>query len=237
MPGVDERYWLAITLASIFGTNLGDFYAHESGLGIVVGVALLAAIAAIVFAIERRDGRPREVYYWLVIIVIRTGATNVADYLSHGGRVPAVALALALTGTLILLAWWSTRVRSASGPSSAAGLPDTGVTYWLAMLTAGVFGTVVGDDCSHLFGQGIASIGLACVLAIVLLVWKLNAVTSLAFYWLIVAIARTTGTAVGDWLAENKFIGLGLPLSTLVTGLAFIAVIALWPRRASAMSA
>ena len=31
-PLLDARYWTAITLASVFGTNPGDFYAHESGL-------------------------------------------------------------------------------------------------------------------------------------------------------------------------------------------------------------
>jgi uncharacterized membrane-anchored protein len=40
-PRVDARYWTGITLASVFGTNLGDFYAHESGLGIVQGLAVL----------------------------------------------------------------------------------------------------------------------------------------------------------------------------------------------------
>ncbi len=33
MPRVDAQYWTATTLASVFGTNLGGFYAHESGLG------------------------------------------------------------------------------------------------------------------------------------------------------------------------------------------------------------
>ena len=39
-PRVNARYWTAIALASVFGTNLGDFYAHESGLGIVKGLSV-----------------------------------------------------------------------------------------------------------------------------------------------------------------------------------------------------
>lgn len=54
-PRVDARYWTAITLASVSGTNLGDFYAHESGLGIIKGLAVLALLAAIAFVIEHRD--------------------------------------------------------------------------------------------------------------------------------------------------------------------------------------
>jgi uncharacterized membrane-anchored protein len=96
MPRVDARYWAAITMASIFGTNLGDLYAHESGLGIVAGVGILAILAAIVFVAERRDAVPRELYYWLVIIIIRTGATNIADYLAFRVKIPAIPLSIAL---------------------------------------------------------------------------------------------------------------------------------------------
>ena len=46
IPRVNARYWSAITFASLFGTNLGDLYAHEAHLGIVLGTSLLAALAA-----------------------------------------------------------------------------------------------------------------------------------------------------------------------------------------------
>ena len=81
-PRVNARYWTAITLASVFGTNMGDFYAHESGLGIVKGLAVLALLAGVVFAFEYFERSRHEFYYWLVIILIRTGATNIADYLA-----------------------------------------------------------------------------------------------------------------------------------------------------------
>ena len=96
VPRIDARYWTGITLASVFGTNLGDFYAHESGLGIVQGLAVLALLAAIVFVIERFEQRRHQAYYWLVIILIRTGATNIADYLAYRARVPELSLTLGL---------------------------------------------------------------------------------------------------------------------------------------------
>ena len=79
---MNKRYWTAITLASVFGTNTGDLYAHESGLGIAKGLAVLALLIAVVFAIERFKHRRHEAYYWLVLILIRTGVTNIADYLA-----------------------------------------------------------------------------------------------------------------------------------------------------------
>ena len=221
-PAIDPRYWLAITFASIFGTNFGDFYAHESGLGIVPGIAILAALAAAVFLVERRDPAPREAYYWLVILIIRTGATNIADYLAYQARVPGPALSLGLAALLAALAWQSSR---ASKVADADGrLPDTGAAYWGAMLTAGVFGTVVGDISQHVVGQGPAAIALDILLAIVLLAWRAGGKT-FGLYWLVIAVARTAGTAMGDWLAENETLDIGLTIATLITGIIFFAIL------------
>ena len=211
-----QRHWTAITLASVFGTNLGDFYAHESGLSLVSGLAVLAILAAITFVIERFDQHRIEVFYWLVIILIRTGATNIADYLAFRVRIPEVVLTLGLIGLLCLFGWGTHRASRAQSESSSA-LLSTNTPYWLAMLTAGVFGTVVGDICSHLVGQGVASIGLSAVLAGVLFLGRGRAAQVIPLYWTTVAVARTAGTAIGDWLAENKLVNIGLPISTLLT--------------------
>jgi len=227
VPEINMRYWLAITFASIFGTNLGDLYAHESGFGLLGGLWLLVALAAAVFLIERRDDRAHEAYYWLAIVIIRTGATNIADYLRHS--LPAVALAGGLVALLAALAGLS-HVRVARKATATAGVPDTDAIYWAAMLTAGVLGTVLGDDCSHLLGQRPASVALGVLLGIALMLPQGGA-ASIGTYWTTVAIARTAGTAIGDWLAESKFLNIGLPLSTLLSGITFVAILIVWRRR------
>jgi uncharacterized membrane-anchored protein len=235
MPTVNARYWLAITLASIFGTNMGDLYAHDSGLGIIGGIPVLMAIAAVVFLLERADKKTHEIYYWLVIVIIRTGATNIADYMA-GRRylhINAVGLSVALALVLAALAWRATKTSTAAAAPGTAALPNTDATYWVAMLVAGVFGTAFGDVCSHWVGQGTASIGLGLILAAVLLTRSRLALGTIAFYWLTVAVARSAGTAIGDWIAEDKALNIGLPLSTLLTGLAFVGVLVFWRSRTS----
>lgn len=229
-PPVNARYWTAITLASVFGTNLGDFYAHESGLAIVKGLAVLALFAAVVFVAELFERRRHEAYYWLVIILIRTGATNIADYLAFRVRVPPVVLTLSLVALLCLFGFFTHRASRAAGEPSRA-LPKTDASYWLAMLTAGVFGTVVGDICEHAMGEGVASVVLTALLLGVLLAGWQRATQIIAIYWATVAVARTTGTAIGDWLAENKILHIGLSFATLITGIAFVAVLVVWRSR------
>lgn len=230
MPNVNARYWSAITFASLFGTNLGDLYAHELGLGIVRGIAILAALAAAVFWAERRDGAPRELFYWLVIIIIRTGATNIADYFKH--QMPWVVFGAILAALMIGFGWASTRGHDrAEREAEARGMPKTGALYWLAMLSAGVFGTFFGDVASHLIGKGYASIALGLLLLGALAVWRREGHRLLWLYWLAVAVARTAGTSMGDFLAETEWLGIGLPLSTLITGTAFTLIVVAWPRR------
>ncbi len=234
VPTIAPRYWLGITLASIFGTNLGDFYAHSSGLGLIGGLPILVALFVAVYVIERFDGRTHDGYYWLCIIILRTGATNIADYMAgrRGLNIDRLTLSIGLGLAIAFLAWWSARAEFKLGQHPVRkALPDTGGVYWLAMLTAGVFGTVMGDFFEKMMGQGIASLMLGVVLAVALLIYRRGILRMAYAYWLAIAAARTTGTAIGDWLAENKFLHIGLPLSTLLTGIAFVAALVLWRDR------
>lgn len=226
-PRVDARYWTAITLASVFGTNMGDFYAHESGLGIVKGLGVLALLTAIVFAVERFENLRHQAYYWLVIIIIRTGATNIADYMAYRMKVPEPWLSLGWVAVIAVFGFFTHSALS-RGDKSESALPSTNAAYWLAMLGCGVFGTVDGDVCEHLMGENTALIVLTILLAVVLAATHKRATQIIALYWITVAVARTTGTAIGDWLADQKYFHLGLSYSTLIAGLAFVGVLVFW---------
>lgn len=240
MPQVNAVYWGGILLASVFGTNLGDYYAHESGLDIVTGLLLLAILTVPLFVMERFDGRRHAFYYWLVIIIIRARATNIADYMQFRVRVPQLRLCLALVAMIALFGWWQQRVsnrRGVQADRASGGLPDSGVFFWLAMLGAGIFGTVLGDVRSHAYGQGLASIGLSIALAVALVVWRCAPGALVAVYWLTVAVARTTGTAIGDWLAESKMLDIGLAAATVISGIAMAVLLLSQSRRLNTAAA
>lgn len=228
IPRINARYWAAITLASVFGTNMGDLYAHDSGLGILGGLPVLAAIVALAYVLERRDNRKHEAWYWLAIIVIRTGATNIADYLCgrHYLGWNRFALSAGLAAMIAGLVW--SVARSAATQS---GLPQTNARYWAAMLAAGVLGTALGDALERVMGQAVGSGVLLAVLLVVLAFNRSAAALPVFSYWLIVCVARTAGTAIGDLLAENETLNLGLNVSTALSGLLFVAVLWLWRSR------
>jgi uncharacterized membrane-anchored protein len=235
LPAITPRYWTAILLASVFGTNMGDFYAHNSGLGLLGGLPILAALFAVAYVAEKRDRLAHDAYYWFCIIVLRTGATNIADYCAgrRGLHINALVLTAGFGALIAGLAWVASRKdRGTSGGSKA--LPETDLLYWGTMLAAGVFGTIFGDYFEHTIGDGMAAIVLTVALVPVMLFYWRAAAPSLFLYWLTISALRTTGTALGDWFADNEMLNIGLPVCTLATGILFVGLLVLWRGRRTA---
>jgi uncharacterized membrane-anchored protein len=236
VPILGFRYWSALCIASVFGANMGDFFAHNLGLGHVAGLPFLAIALAVVFLVERFDHAAHEAYYWLAIVVVRTAATNLADFFSVDLRLgkPWVMAGLAVLLALSVAAAWQLLWRHARNSNDAQrNLLRADYSYWLAMLIAGTLGTVMGDFFSHdlRFGHARASIVLSALLAPFFFLGARRLLWSLSFYWATIVMIRAAGTAVGDLLAERNM--FGLPLSTAVTGLALVALLIVWrsPKR------
>ena len=239
VPALGPRYWFALCLASIFGANMGDFFAHVLGLGHIKGVPFLAVALVAVLWTEHRDRLAHQAYYWTAIIIVRTAATNLADLAASDLKQPRLwvmaVLAIALTGALALR-------RSAPvlpvDSEAKAPTPATDAAYWLCMLIAGTLGTVLGDFTAGDAGLGLAlaSIVLSCVLGSVFYLGRSHLQT-IALYWSTVVLVRAAGTTVGDYFASKRGLGLGLPLSTAATGLVFIMALLLWRERRSVRAA
>jgi uncharacterized membrane-anchored protein len=243
VPSLGPRYWAGLCLASIFGANSGDFFAHDVGLGHVAGLPFLALALTAVLIVERFDTFAHQVHYWIAIVIVRTGATNFADFFSVDLRLAKVWVMLVLTIVLILGVWLSWQLlwsrRNDNGGASAP-LLQADVPYWFCMFAAGTLGTVFGDYCSHdwRLGDAGASLFLSAALAVLVLLGRGRIRWSLPFYWATIAMIRAAGTVIGDFLASRNM--LGLPLSTLITGILFVGLLLVWkepsPERAAVAS-
>jgi uncharacterized membrane-anchored protein len=236
LPALGARYWAALCLASIFGANMGDFFARNLGLGHVAGLPFLALALAIVIAAERFDRSVHQVYYWTAIIIVRTGATNFADFACGDMKLPRGLVIIGLTAALVaaLFASWQFLWRRQAGDNKTSDTvlrADAG--YWISMFIAGTLGTVIGDYCSHdlHLGDGGASLLLVPILALVFVIVRNGRFRSLPYYWLTIVTVRSAGTAVGDLVAGRTM--LGLPLGTLVTGTLFVALLVMWKEPAA----
>jgi uncharacterized membrane-anchored protein len=231
VPRLGARYWIALCLASVFGANMGDFFAHDIGLGHVAGLPFLALALAAVFVVERFDRAAHETYYWLAIVIVRTAATNLADFLSVDLRLskPWVMAGLAALLALSVAAAWRLVWRQRPDNNDAQdNLLRADYGYWLAMLIAGTTGTVMGDFFSHdlHLDNAVASLVLSALLAPFFVAGAWRRLWPLPLYWATIVMIRAAGTTVGDLIAARH--ALGLPLSTAVTGVLFVGLLLLW---------
>jgi len=79
LPRIDGRYWLALSAASIFGTNTGDFVAGYLHIGHLAGLPWLLGLFLVILFLERLSPVKTPLWFWCAIITMRTAATNVGD--------------------------------------------------------------------------------------------------------------------------------------------------------------
>jgi uncharacterized membrane-anchored protein len=241
VPTIDARYWTAIIVASMCGANSGDFLARYLDLGHVRGLLPLALVFFAILWAERRSRVPTELYYWLAIIVLRTGATNLADLATHDLKLDYLVFEAGLAVFLIaIVAWDRTNAPVLQQPAGVGGtIPATNGFYWVAMLTAGTLGTALGDYTADIVGLGVdfGSVVLMATFAGVLTISLLLGHMTKPWYWFSIVAARTAGTTMGDFLASKKGAGLGLPTSLACTAFLLTMIIIAWKSSPSPMAA
>jgi uncharacterized membrane-anchored protein len=241
LPTIDARYWTAILAASMCGANTGDFASRILGLGHTRGLLPLALTFLVIVWAEKRSKFTTEAYYWLAIIVLRTGATNLADLGTHDLKLGYFAC-IGFLATLMVVMLMLDRVRGVE-PIGAAGpdgrwrsLPATDTSYWITMLAAGTLGTAAGDWVADETPLGLG-FGSLVLFGALLATWfvsnQIGGMTK-PWYWLTIVAARTAGTTLGDLLASRRGFGLGLVVSTICTSLLLAGVLILWRGRGAA---
>ncbi|UAK25778.1 COG4705 family protein [Sphingomonas nostoxanthinifaciens] len=228
-PSVGPRYWTALLIASMCGTNLGDIFPDVLKVGAVVGLAILAALFAILVLVERFSKRGSEAFYWIAILIVRAAATNVADFAIGGVHSRYGPVAAALTALFAILVI----VHRTFVPKIAAdAMPPTNGFYWFTMLTAGALGTIIGDGLGHAFGPVTTSVPISAGLASLTVIALLGARARLRWvsttsYWIMIVAVRWWGTNVGDAVA---FL-IGLLVSASILGTVLAALLMLWMPR------
>ncbi|MFL6305728.1 MAG: hypothetical protein ACJ72H_19540 [Candidatus Sulfotelmatobacter sp.] len=237
LPTIDAGYWTAIVAASICGTNTGDLAAGPLGMGHVRGLLPLSVIFLVIVWAEKMVNVTTVAFYWLAIIVLRTMATNIADFATHDLKLSYplfVLLLIAFMGVMI----WADRYRSdtsAQGTALNPRLPATDWSYWVLMLAAGVLGTAVGDWLADA-GPGVywaSLIGMPFFVIAVCAAYHFG--VSKPWYWIAIATCRTWGTDLGDMLVvlfrSELSRSAALWVSTAVSATLLTVVIYFWTHR------
>jgi uncharacterized membrane-anchored protein len=201
----------------------------------------LAAIFLAVIWTEKLVDLTTVAFYWLAIIVLRTMATNIADFATHDLKLSYlvfVPLLVAFMGVMI----WADRLRADKPPqrsaASVSALPNADWSYWIVMLTAGVLGTALGDWLADA-GPRVywaSLIGMALFAGAVFAAYRYG--LSKAWYWIAIAACRTWGTDLGDMLVALLRSATSRPValwvSTAISAALLTGIIYFWTRREAA---
>jgi uncharacterized membrane-anchored protein len=180
-----------------------------------------------------------EIYYWLAIVVARAAATDLADFATHQIKLDYLLVAGGLAALLIVVlivgrAAGATTIKYEERPDGCYdNIPVPNVTYWAAMVVAGLLGTVSGDFvASDLgFGAGQGAVALTAITACFMLACLLEDRVSKSWYWLAVVAVRTAGTDIGDYLSADDGLNLGFTLTSLCLGIVLVTMVFAWKDR------
>src|SRR5258708_12935970 len=238
LPAIDAGYWAAIVAASICGTNTGDLAAGPLGMGHVRGLLPLGAISLAIIWAEKVLDWTTVAFYWSAIIVLRTMATNIADFATHDLKLSYPVFALLMIAFMGLMIWTDKyRSDKPAEPASwsTARLPTVDSKYWILMLAAGVLGTALGDWLGD-SGPGVywaSLIGTPFFLGAVWAAYRFG--LTKPWYWIAIAACRTWGTDLGDMLVVMFRSVTSRPValwsSTAISAVLLTAVIYFWTPR------
>jgi uncharacterized membrane-anchored protein len=242
LPTIDAGYWAAIVAASICGTITGDLAAGPLGMGHVRGILPLGVVFIAIIWAEKVLNWTTVAFYWLAIIVLRTMATNIADFATHDAKLSYpvfVLLLIVFMGVMIWADRFRTDPTARRAAASAAGLPTTDWSYWVVMLAAGVLGTALGDWLADA-GLGVywaSVIGTPFFVAAVWTAYRFG--LTKPWYWIAIATCRTWGTDIGDMLiALFRYGGTSRPValwaSTAISAVLLAGIIYFWTQRNAA---
>jgi uncharacterized membrane-anchored protein len=238
LPAIDAGYWAAIVAASICGTNTGDLAAGPLGMGHVRGILPLAVIFLVIVWAEKVLDWTTVAFYWSAIIVLRTMATNIADFATHDLKLSYAVFVLFLIAFMSVLIW-ADKFRNGKpaqpNPYPNARLPTVDWSYWIIMLAAGVLGTALGDWLAD-SGLGVYWASLLVAPFFVSAVWLAYRFgLTKPWYWIAISACRTWGTDIGDMLVVMFRSVTSRPAAlwsaTAISTVLLIAVIAFWTRR------
>ncbi|MBV8393910.1 MAG: hypothetical protein JOY81_12080 [Alphaproteobacteria bacterium] len=205
-------------------------------VGVLGRMLFVAVLLAIVFIGERYDRSPTDAWYWLAVILIQMAAVRLADFstIQLGiNRLEVVgALALLLVTTMVVARSDETHLFSTlqlERPGTAAK-PLADVAHWLGMIVASTLGAAGADLCAITFHVGTlaSALILTAMILILLQLQRRSRPNRLHAFWLTTILVRADGVSIGDLLVRGDHLHLGLPLSTLLTALVTIAMLAFW---------
>ena len=109
---VELLYWIAILFSNTLGTALGDFLAHDSGLGFAGGALLIGSLIALTALAYSVTPVSRTLLFWIAFVLTRPFGATMGDVLTkmpqQGGLgFGTIGSSAILGGVLLILIFYT----------------------------------------------------------------------------------------------------------------------------------
>lgn len=159
-------YWLTVVLVSVTGTLYTDILTDDLGVPLALSTSVFAAVLAVVFGVwwakERTlsihsiTTKPRELFYWLAILVTFALGTAAGDWtLELTGWSPGIAVLLPAGLIVAVAVGWKLGANAV-------------LSFWLAYILTRPLGANLGDWLGFSKDQQGLGLGVAITSAIFL---------------------------------------------------------------------
>lgn len=224
VPEVTLAFWVIKIMSTTVGETGADYLAVHVGLGTAVTGGIMAVLLLASLVSQMRARRYVPWRYWLTVVLVSVVGTQITDALTDRLEVSLYASTAAFAAALAatFAAWYATE-RTLSIHTITTARREA--FYWTAILFTFALGTAAGDLATEALGLGfnVGVLAFGGLIAVVYAAYRLGAGAVLAF-WLAYILTRPLGASLGDLLSQSQAYG-GLGLGTVVTSLAFLAVI------------
>jgi uncharacterized membrane-anchored protein len=224
VPEVTLAFWAIKVMSTTVGETGADYLAVHVGLGIAAtdGIMLALLLAALLLQLRARQYVPW--IYWLTVVLVSVVGTQITDALTDKLDVSLYA-STALFGSILVaifaIWYWTERTLSIQSIDT----PRREHFYWAAILFTFALGTAAGDLATEELGLGfeLGVIAFGLLIALIAVAYRLG-VNAVLTFWIAYILTRPLGASLGDLLSQAQSYG-GLGLGTVVTSIAFLALI------------
>jgi uncharacterized membrane-anchored protein len=224
VPEVTVVFWTIKIMSTTVGETGADYLAVHVGIGSTHTMIIMASLLVAALIVQLRKWRYVPWIYWLTVVLVSIVGTQITDILTDRLEISLYAstavFAAALAATFAV---WYAVERTLSIHTIVTLRRE--LFYWTAILFTFALGTAAGDLATEALSLGftIGVVAFGTLIGLIALGYYTGANAVLTF-WLAYILTRPMGASLGDLLSQSQVYG-GLGLGTIVTSLAFLAII------------
>ena len=224
VPEVTIAFWVIKIMSTTVGETGADYLAVHVGLGTALTGALMTMLLLGALLMQMRAQRYVPWIYWLTVVLVSVVGTQITDALTDKLEVSLYVSTVVFAGLLAAtFAVWYALEHTLSIHSITTTRREA--FYWTAILFTFALGTAAGDLATEALGLGfnVGVVVFSALIGAIYVAFRLGANAVLTF-WLAYILTRPLGASLGDLLSQSQTYG-GLGFGTIVTSIAFLAVI------------